>query len=42
VVDDINTASSYRRRFQRLLDRETVDDVIQRLSDRIEKFREEG
>lgn len=42
VVDDVDTVRSYHRRFKRLLDGETVDDVIQRLRDRIEEFREES
>jgi ABC-type transporter MlaC component len=42
VVDDVDTVSSYRRRFTRLLDGESVDDVIKRLSDRIQEFREES
>ncbi len=42
VIDDIDTVRSYHRRFKRLLDRESVDDVIKRLRDRIEEFREES
>ena len=42
VVDDVDTVRSYRRRFDRLLDDQTVDDVIKRLRDRIEEFREES
>lgn len=42
VIDDVDTVYSYNRRFGRLLDAETVDDVIQRLLDRIEEFREES
>jgi ABC-type transporter MlaC component len=42
VVDDVDTVRSYRRRFMRLLDGETVDEVIQRLRDRIEEFRQES
>lgn len=41
IVDDVDTVRSYRRRFERLLQEETVDDVIQRLRDRIEEFRQE-
>lgn len=41
IVDDVDTVQSYRRRFERLLQEETVDDVIQRLRDRIEEFRQE-
>jgi len=39
VVDDVDTVRSYHRRFTRLLDGRTVEDVIQRLRDRIEEFR---
>lgn len=42
VIDDIDTVRSYHRRFKRLLDRESVDDVIKRLRNRIEEFREES
>ncbi len=38
VVDDVDTARSWSRRFIRLLRTETVDDVIRRLRDRIEEF----
>jgi len=41
VIDDVDTVRSYHRRFKRLLDRETVDDVIERLRNRIEEFRAE-
>jgi ABC-type transporter MlaC component len=41
VLDDVDTVRSYHRRFVRLLDTNTVDDVIQRLRERIEEFREE-
>jgi len=41
VIDDIDTVRSYHRRFKRLLDGQSVDDVIQRLRDRIEEFRAE-
>lgn len=39
VVDDVDTARSWNRRFIRLLKTETVDDVIGRLRDRIEEYR---
>ena len=38
VVDDVDTARSWNRRFIRLLKTETVDDVIGRLRRRIEEF----
>lgn len=38
VVDDVDTARSWNRRFIRLLKTETVDDVIGRLRGRIEEF----
>ncbi|NKB87309.1 MAG: hypothetical protein GKS06_03705 [Acidobacteria bacterium] len=41
VIDDVDTSYSYNRRFGRLLDDDTVDDVIQLLLDRIEDFRAE-
>lgn len=40
VIDDVDTVRSYHRRFKRLLDGKTVDYVIERLSVRIEEFRE--
>lgn len=42
VIDDIDTVRSYHRRFKRLLDGQSVDDVIKRLRDRIEEFREDS
>ena len=41
IVDDVDTVRSYRRRFERLLQGETVADVIQRLRDRIVEFQQE-
>jgi phospholipid transport system substrate-binding protein len=41
IVDDVDTVRSYRRRFERLLERESVADVIQRLRDRIVEFQQE-
>lgn len=35
IMDDVDTARSYHRRFTRLLKKETVEDIIQRLSKRI-------
>ncbi|HJO04347.1 MAG TPA: ABC transporter substrate-binding protein [Acidobacteriota bacterium] len=42
VVDDVDTARSWNRRFIRLLKTETVDDVIQRLRDRIDEYQSES
>jgi phospholipid transport system substrate-binding protein len=42
VLDDVDTVRSYRRRFGRLLDDNTVDEVIARLRNRIEEFREDS
>ena len=42
VIDDVDTVRSYLRRFRRLLDGQSVEDVIQRLRDRTEEFREES
>ncbi len=39
VVDDVDTARSWNRRFIRLLRTETVDDVIERLRNRIAEYR---
>jgi uncharacterized protein YlzI (FlbEa/FlbD family) len=41
IVDDVDTVRSYRRRFERLLQEESVADVIQRLRDRIVEFQQE-
>lgn len=41
VLDDVDTVRSYNRRFSRLLEDNTVDEIIQRLRDRIQEFREE-
>ena len=41
IVDDVDTVRSYRRRFERLLQQESVADVIQRLRDRIVEFQQE-
>jgi len=41
VIDDVDTVRSYHRRFKRLLDGQSVDDVIERLRARIEEFRAE-
>ena len=41
IVDDVDTVRSYHRRFVRLLEDETVDDIIQRLRDSIEEHRQE-
>jgi len=41
VVDDVDTVRSYRRRFEQLQQQETVDEIIKRLRDRIQEFREE-
>lgn len=41
VIDDVDTARSYRRRFTRLLRNETIDDIIQRLRKRIVELEQE-
>lgn len=41
IVDDVDTARTYHRRFVRLLEEETVDDIIQRLQGSIAEHREE-
>ena len=41
VVDDVDTARSWNRSFTRLLKTETVDDVIERLRNRIEEYQTE-
>lgn len=41
VLDDVDTVRSYNRRFSRLLEDNTVDEIIERLRERIQEFREE-